>query len=68
MYQINKALRSELNSLMLPFTNQPINSKMMLAMHVKLYMFALKRFPELTPTEINDQIKIVITGFVKRDA
>jgi hypothetical protein len=65
---INEALKSELNSLMLPFADRPINSGMMLAMHIKLYIFAIKRFPELAPTEINDQIKIVITELVKNGA
>lgn len=63
-FELNVELRTELNRLMLPFVDQPINSQMMLAMHIKLYTFALKRFPELTPKEINDQVRVLITELV----
>lgn len=63
--EINPALKSKFEELFEEQKDKPINKKIIAEMHMKLLLYSLKHFPDLTNKEINEQIKYLMFEIVK---
>lgn len=62
---MNEELKTELMKLLAAVEDQPLTRSMVAGMHMKLMLYGVKHFPNLTQTELNEQVKQVIMPVIK---